>query len=103
MSSVDSYVLHYRARGQQAWHTRTVLVPPVDKPSTEKVRRIPPPNPNPDPLPPTQMLLSNLTTNTEYELYTQALTSSLYKEDLTYPGLTSETHTLTVNRSLRKL
>lgn len=79
--SVDSYVLHYRARGQQAWHTRTVLVPPVDKPSTEK------------------MLLSNLTTNTEYELYTQALTSSLYKEDLTYPGLTSETHTLTVNRN----
>lgn len=46
------------------------------------------------------MLLSNLTTNSEYELYTQALTSSLYREDLVYPGLLSETHTLTVNRSV---
>jgi len=79
--SVDSYVLHYRARGQSSWETRTVLVPPVDNPSTEK------------------MLLTNLTTNSEYELYTQALTSSLYREDLVYPGLLSETHTLTVNRN----
>ena len=28
----------------------------------------------------------------------QALTSSLYREDLVYPGKASETHTLTVNR-----
>jgi hypothetical protein len=32
-------VLHYRARGQQAWDTRTVLVPPVDRAPTEKVRQ----------------------------------------------------------------
>ena len=51
-------------------------------------------------IPPPQMLLTNLTTNSEYELYTQALTSSLYREDLVYPGLLSETHTLTVNRSV---
>ena len=30
----------------------------------------------------------------------QALTSSLYREDLVYPGKVSETHTLTVNRSI---
>merc|ERR1719385_398345 len=65
--SVDSYVVHWRARGQQTWETRTILVPPVDRPTTEK------------------MLLPNLTTNIEYELYTQALTSSLYREDLVYP------------------
>jgi hypothetical protein len=47
-----------------------------------------------------QMLLTNLTTNVEYELYAQALTSSLYREDLVYPGLLSETHTLTINRSV---
>ena len=90
-----------------------------------------------------QMLVPNLTTNVEYELYTQvslklawpfyeiqeiylhfilsldinsdvsssskssydtllsqALTSSLYREDLVYPGKVSETHTLTVNRSI---
>ena len=41
MCSVDSYVLHYRARGQSTWETRTVLVPPVDNPSTEKVCRTP--------------------------------------------------------------
>ena len=89
------------------------------------------------------MLVPNLTTNVEYELYTQvslklawpfyeiqeiylhfilsldinsdvsssskssydtlifqALTSSLYREDLVYPGKVSETHTLTVNRSI---
>jgi len=79
--SVDSYVVHWRARGQQTWDTRTILVPPVDRPTTEK------------------MLLPNLTTNIEYELYTQALTSSLYREDLVYPGKLSETHTLTVNRN----
>ena len=36
-SSVDSYVVHWRARGQQTWETRTILVPPVDRPTTEKV------------------------------------------------------------------
>ena len=35
--SVDSYVVHWRARGQQTWETRTILVPPVDRPTTEKV------------------------------------------------------------------
>jgi len=79
--SVDSYVLHYKARSQDFWDTRTVVVPPVDRPSIEK------------------MLLTNLTTNTEYELFVQALTSSLYREDVKYPGSLSETHTLTVNRN----
>ena len=36
--SVDSYVVHWRARGQQTWETRTILVPPVDRPTTEKVK-----------------------------------------------------------------
>ena len=35
--SVDSYVVHWRARGRQTWETRTILVPPVDRPTTEKV------------------------------------------------------------------
>ena len=35
--SVDSYVVHWRARGQQTWETRSILVPPVDRPTTEKV------------------------------------------------------------------
>ena len=35
--SVDSYVVHWRARGQMTWDTRTILVPPVDRPTTEKV------------------------------------------------------------------
>ena len=38
--SVDSYVVHWRARGQQTWDTRTILVPPVDRPTTEKVNKI---------------------------------------------------------------
>ena len=37
IASVDSYVVHWRARGQQTWETRTILVPPVDRPTTEKV------------------------------------------------------------------
>ena len=36
--SVDSYVVHWRARGRQTWETRTILVPPVDRPTTEKVK-----------------------------------------------------------------
>ena len=30
-------IVHWRARGQQTWETRTILVPPVDRPTTEKV------------------------------------------------------------------
>ena len=46
-----------------------------------------------------QMLLTNLTTNQEYLLNIQAVTSSLYQEELNYPGAVSETHTLVVSRN----
>ena len=36
------------------------------------------------------MLFSNLSTNQEYLLKIQALTSSLYQENLVYPGKISE-------------
>ena len=45
------------------------------------------------------MLLTNLTTNQEYLLNIQAVTSSLYQEELNYPGAVSETHTLVVSRN----
>ena len=45
------------------------------------------------------MLLTNLTTNEEYLLKIQAVTSSLYQEELNYPGTISETHTLVVSRN----
>lgn len=37
-----------------------------------------------------QMLFTNLTVNQEYLLKVQALTSSLYQENLIYPGTVSE-------------
>ena len=37
-----------------------------------------------------QMLFSNLSANQEYLLKIQALTSSLYQENLVYPGVISE-------------
>ena len=46
-----------------------------------------------------QMLLTNLTANQEYMIYIQALTASLYKEDLVYEGKVSETHTLVVSKN----
>eukprot|EP00092_Neocalanus_flemingeri_P005720 GFUD01006160.1.p1 GENE.GFUD01006160.1~~GFUD01006160.1.p1 ORF type:complete len:1193 (+),score=156.97 GFUD01006160.1:67-3645(+) len=79
--SVDKYLLYYKSRGEKSWHQRTVLVPPVAKHNVEK------------------MLLTNLTTNQEYLLYIQAMTSSLYQEDLIYFGVISETHTLVVSRN----
>ena len=45
------------------------------------------------------MLLTNLTTNQEYLLNIQAVTSSLYQEELSYPGAVSETHTLVVSHN----
>ena len=45
------------------------------------------------------MLLTNLTTNQEYLLNIQAITSSLYQEELGYPGVISETHNLVVSRN----
>ena len=45
------------------------------------------------------MLLTNLTSNQEYLLNIQAVTSSLYQEELNYPGAVSETHTLVVSRN----
>ena len=45
------------------------------------------------------MLLTNLTSNQEYLLNIQAVTSSLYQEELNYPGAVSETHTLVLSRN----
>lgn len=79
--SVDKYLLYFRSREEKAWQQRIVLVSPVAKHNVEK------------------MLLTNLTTNQEYLLNIQAVTSSLYQEDLNYPGVVSETHTLVVSRN----
>lgn len=40
-----------------------------------------------------QMLFTNLSVNQEYLLKVQALTSSLYQENLIYPGTVSEVDT----------
>jgi len=79
--SVDMYRLYFKTREEKAWQKKTVLVPPVPKHNVEK------------------MLLTNLTTNQEYLLKIQAMTSSLYQEDLVYPGAVSETLNLVVSRN----
>merc|ERR1719225_1272007 len=70
-----------KTRGQEIWQQREIVVPPAAKHHVEK------------------MLFTNLSVNQEYLLKVQALTASLYQENLIYPGTVSEAHSLVLSRN----